>query len=301
MQRTKDINCTDLEATQIHLYPSEREYQATFCVYFFGTFRLLSNNKPLDGTLWHRSKIKSLLKWFLLHPDQPFAADHLIDLFWPDALGDAGYRNLRINIHYLRHLLEPSISRGQESKFIRRVSGSFYAFHIDDSWWIDVWECQHQLELARKMDRAGHDEQAISHYRKALRYLERQFLPEDTYKNYMDSYQSLYNRLHLQALERLSELYLQKREYSEALEHAYQMLNLDPYHEPAIRMITDIYRLQGNISAAIRVRRIFQDRFKAELGIELEEDDQIDINAIAKTLRPSRSFHSNDPLSLTHF
>src|SRR4051812_12146521 len=107
---------------QSSLHTYEREHQAKFRVYLFGSFQVLQNNMPLEGPAWRRTRLQSLMKWFLLNPEKPFSADYLADLFWPDAPMQASHRNLRVNIHYLRHLLEPTIARGQESTFICRLS-----------------------------------------------------------------------------------------------------------------------------------------------------------------------------------
>ncbi|WP_165423067.1 AfsR/SARP family transcriptional regulator [Ktedonosporobacter rubrisoli] len=255
--------------TQASLHPYEREQQAVFRVYLFGSFRVFQNNTSLEDPIWRRTRIQSLLKWFILNPEKPFSADYLADLFWPQASTLAAHRNLRVNIHYLRHLLEPGIARGQESSFIRRLTNNFYLFHRDDTWWVDVWELQRQFEMAQQIDLSGNRKKAAFFYSKITDYFERGFLPEDVYEDYVQPYRDRYERHHLQILRCLIEIHLQNNELDEALEYAYRTLSIDPYNQIAVNTIIDIYCKQGNHVGAMRVFNKFRDSVQAELGLEI--------------------------------
>ncbi|GCE45389.1 DNA-binding SARP family transcriptional activator [Thermosporothrix hazakensis] len=250
------------------LLAQRQEQQAAFRAYFFGPFRLIQQNRVVEGPIWRRNKIRSLLKWFLLHPDRPFSSDYLVELFWPDTPAEAAHRNLRVNIHYLRYLLEPCIDRGQESQYICRLANNFYLFRRDASWWCDVWEVQRLLDEAKEQERDGNSNRAAFLYRKLVSYFERGFLPEDIYEEHLIPFRSQYERLHLQMLTRLIDISMEKRELDDAAEYAYQILAIDPLHEPAIKKLLSIYRLQGNYSAASRTLHGFRHFFKAELGVE---------------------------------
>ena len=129
-------------------HPREREHGAIYRAYSFGQFRLLCKDRPIREAMWRRNKAKALLKWFLLNPGKLCSADEFIDLFWPDLPLETACGNLHVTMHCLRHLLEPSLSPRQESKFIRRQTNNFYWFDMDETWWTDITDVQHLFDTA---------------------------------------------------------------------------------------------------------------------------------------------------------
>lgn len=271
----------DAQSKITQLHPREREQNALFRVYLFGPFRLLHEKQPLGEPVWRRSKAKSLLKWFILHPGELCSADQLVDLFWPEVSPEAAYSNFHVTIHYLRRLLEPTITRGQDSLYIRRHTNNFYQLVIDAGWWSDVLEVQNLLEGAKRLERTGEDTKAAFCYRKIVSYCERGFLPEDTYEEAFHQYRRHYDCLYQQALLRLIEIYQQRNELHEVLEYAYQALHQDPYYEPAIKAVASVYIGQGNVSGAARMLDEFERFLDEELSIEPGKD----IQALRKSIQ----------------
>lgn len=249
-------------------HPREREYSALYRTYFFGQFRLLAQEKPVKETMWRRNKVKALLKWFLLNPGKLCSADEFIDLFWPEVPLETASGNLYVTIHCLRHLLEPDLGPREASKFIHRQSNNFYWFALDESWWTDIAEVQHLFDTARTFDAQGDDVKASFYYRKVVGHCCQGFLPEDEAEPWLRSYRQHYEYIYLQVLVRLIQLYQQRDEWEEMLEYAYQALSLDPYCEPAMRAIVDVYFRQGNMGMAMRKLDDFRSLLQQELGIE---------------------------------
>ena len=219
------------EVSGVHLHSREREQRARFRVHLFGAFRVLRQGQTLDELKWRRNKAKSLLKWFLLHPGGLYSSDQLIDLFWPDQYEEASHRNLHVTMHSLRHVLEPTLSRGQESSFIRRTTTNFYQFRVDETWWIDTVEVERFYEEAKRYDKLGDYERAVFYYREVVSYCKQEFLPEDVYEECFQLSRRQYQRYHSSALTRLIEVALQNHELDDVLDYAYQSLLLDqvPY------------------------------------------------------------------------
>ena len=86
-----------------HLSQSHARYKA----YFFGSFRITLDERPLGEPAWRRNKAKALLKWFLLNPSELFSLEQLSKLFWPDIAREVAASNVHVTLHYLRHVLEP--------------------------------------------------------------------------------------------------------------------------------------------------------------------------------------------------
>lgn len=252
---------------QSALHPREREQQAVYRAYSFGQFRLFGADKPIKEPVWRRNKAKTLLKWFILNPGKLCSADQFIDLFWPDLPLETAMGNLHVTVHFLRHLLEPSLGPRQESKFIRRQTNNFYWFHMDDSWWTDTSEVQHLFETAKLYDRAEEYLKASYYYRKVVSYCSAGFIPEDINAEWLRPYRQHYEYIYSQVLVRLLHIYQQRNELEEVLEYAYLALELDPYCEPAIKAIIDAYLKQGNVAMARHRLENFHVFLHQELGM----------------------------------
>lgn len=253
-------------------HPREREYNALYRAYFFGRFRLLSQEGLFKETMWRRTKVKALLKWFLLNPGKLCSADEFIDLFWSDLPLETASGNLHVTIHCLRHLLEPSLSSRETSKFIRRQSNNFYWFETDETWWTDIAEVQHLFETAKAYDACGEDVKASFYYRKVVSHCGLGFLPEDEAEQWLRPYRQQYDYIYLQVLVRLIQIYQQRHELEEVLEYAYLALSMNPYCEPAMKAIIDVYFKQGNVGKAIHSLDDFGHFLRQELGVEMSKE-----------------------------
>jgi DNA-binding SARP family transcriptional activator len=272
-------------------YPYEREKNALLRIHLFGPFRLCYAEQPQKQTIWRRNKAKSLLKWFILHSDKPCSAEQLALIFWPDVPPENAYKNLYVTIHYLRRLLEPSLTQGQHSTFIRLHTNNFYQFHRNETLWTDIFEVQELLEAAEEMHALGEHLKAAFYYRKIASYCEQDFLPEDIYDDCFQPHRRYYERLYLQTLLRLMKIGELHNEFHEVLEYAYLALRLDPFYEPAVKAITTVHIEQGNASGAIRILNEFQKLLKEELGIDPSKDilelrQKIPNSALQYTVKP---------------
>ena len=249
-------------------HPREREQQASYRVYSFGQFRLFSNERAIKEPMWRRSKAKTLLKWFVLNPDKLCSADQFIDLFWPDLPLDAAMGNLHVTIHFLRHLLEPTLCSRQESKFVRRQANNFYWFHMDETWWTDTSDVEQFFENAKAYDRREDYSKALYYYRKIVSYCSLGFIPEDESEPWLQPYRQHYSYMYSQVLVRLIQIYQLRNEMEEVLEYAYLALAVNPYCEPAIRAIIDAHLKEGNTSMAIHKLENFHHSLQDNLGME---------------------------------
>jgi len=260
--------------TSIALRLHEQENAAFHRVYFFGPFRLFRGSATCE-LRWRRNKAKSLLKWFILNRGKLFSADQLIDLFWPDMPLESASKNLYVTIHYLRHLLEPELTSGQQSSFIRRNPNNFYWFEMDESWWVDVVNLHHLLDHARELDKHGEATKAAFYYQKVVSYCERGFLSEDTYEQCFQIYRQQYDLHFSQALTRLIQIYLQHNDLERVLEYSHQALQVDPYCEQAACAIAKAHFLQGNAPKAFKQLNDFHRFLQEELGLDPSEEFQL--------------------------
>ena len=254
------------------LHPREYEHQATYRAYLFGPFKLFYRDQPMGELMQRRNKARLILKWFLLNPGKLGAADEFIDLFWPEISSDKALGNFHVTMHYLRHILEPSLNARQESSFIHRKPNNFYWFQMDERWWTDTSHLEMLLERARDADLGGNDRKAAYYYRKVAGYCNQGFLTDDESQDWLLPYRSRYKHIYSQVLMRLIHLHTQWHELEEVLEYAYQSLSIDSYNETAIQAIVDAHLQQGNISLAQRRHDAFWSALTQDLGLHPKKE-----------------------------
>jgi DNA-binding SARP family transcriptional activator len=257
-----------IQTEQYYIHPCELEQMAAYRAYFFGQFRLFHNSQPVGELEWRRNKAKTLLKWFLLNPGKLYTADQLIDLFWNDIEPDAAMRNLHVTIHYLRRLIEPSLSPRQESSFLHSGKGGFYWFELHSSWWTDVMAIRQLYTTAKEFDQRHEYSKAMFRYRKIAHSCSLGFLPNDVAEDAFLPYRREFECIYYLVLVRLMHICLEKDELEDVLEYAYQALQLDRYCEIAIKSIVKAYIRQNKVISAIRKLDEFRSTLKEELGIE---------------------------------
>jgi DNA-binding SARP family transcriptional activator len=254
-------------STRDFIHSCEHEHQATYRGYLFGQFRLLYGKEPVGEVMRRRNKARMLLKWFLLNPGKLCSADEFIDLFWPEVSSETSLGNFHVTMHYLRHMLEPKLNTRQESTFIRRTPNNFYWLEVDENWWTDISDIQGFLELAREYELSQNERKAAFYYRKVASYCSLGFLPEDEAESWLLPYRRHYEHMYSQALMRLVQLYMQRNEFEEVLEYAYQLLQINPYSEMATQAIVNVHWQQGNVLTAQCRLEAFWDALQRDLGL----------------------------------
>lgn len=232
------------------VHSREYEYGATYRAYLFGPFRLLCGEQSVGELMQRRNKARMILKWFLLNPGKLGSADEFIELFWPEFPPEKALGNFHVTMHYLRHMLEPTLTARQESAFIHRKPNNFYWFQMDERWWMDTSDLEMLLERARECDLHGDDRRAAYYYRKVASYCQLGFLPEDEGEGWLRPYRTRYKHLYSQVLMRLIQIHTRWNEVEDILEYAYQSMLHDPYNETAIRAIIEVHLQQGNVALA---------------------------------------------------
>lgn len=240
--------------------PRSESYEASL----FGPFRITLSGRPLGEPTWRRNRARTLLKWFLVNPAELFSEEQLCFLFWPDRGREKAANNLHVTLHYLRHVLEPSLAPRCPSTFIRRNGQGYYWFDPQDLWWTDVLEVRALSAAAKEARRKGEISRAIALYEQSIAYYRLTFLPEDVYEDVFATHRCEHDIAHTESLNQLMHLYLRVGQLPSALSCAMQVLSIDPYREDAVKTIVHVYLRQGNFTSALRQLDDFLDTLRQD-------------------------------------
>jgi DNA-binding SARP family transcriptional activator len=254
------------------IHSQEYEQEADYRAYFFGPFRVLHDGQPLGENGQRREKAALVLRWLLLNPGRPLAADELLEQFWPGQEPAKAMVKFHVTMHCMRRMLEPELPARQESSFIRRGPGNFYRFDPAGQWWTDAAEVERLLSRAHACDAHGDRHRASFYYRQVARYCSMGFLAGEPDVAGMNGYRRRIQEIHSVVLMRLLHLEGDSVPREELLDYAYHLLRIDQCNEVANRLIIDAYLDSGNTARAARRLDRYCDSLTRELGLQPSHD-----------------------------
>ncbi|MFQ5435819.1 MAG: AAA family ATPase, partial [Anaerolineae bacterium] len=211
-------------------------------------------DKPL--THFRSAKVRGLLIYLALTPQQAHAREVLAALFWPDEPETVAKQNLRQSLFRLRKVLGDVNSQKEPYLLVTRATVQLNSAS-DHS--LDVADFLAALER-------GESKTAVSHYHgDLLPSFSCDSLPFD---NWLRQERERYHRLALDALFTLTSDRLAQANYQSAQTLARQQLQLEPWREEAHRQLIQALALQGERSAALAHYETCRATLAEELGIE---------------------------------
>lgn len=230
----------------------------TLTAHLLGTFRVSVNDRPVENRPGGRGR--AMLKYLLIHHDQPTPRDVLMDVFWPDANPEAARNRLHVALHNIR--LE-----------LRAVTGipvvifedGAYSLNPDFHLWVDVDEFDRHVEKGRRLEAAGQIAKAAAEYEPAISLYQSDLLAEDPYEEWPVLARERLRVAYLDTLDRLSHIYFDRGEYAACVTLCQLVLARDNCREDAHCLLMHCYGRQGQHYLALRQYQACVEALKAEL------------------------------------
>lgn len=228
----------------------------------FGGLNVSVHEQPI--LKWPRKKAKLVLIQVLFH-QRGIHRESLTDWLFPDADLEQGNRNLDVQLHSLRKLLEPDRKRGQEWSVIRFLDAC-YSFNWEYSHQWDVKEFEHGFQLWKQ---SLEDENiALIAAQKCLDFYQGPLLPElDFAENWIDIRES-YHLKALELIQWLLDYHYHRAEWDKAEYLAEKLLEWDSCNEEGYHWLLTV---TGERQDRTKLEAIYQRmirNFKKELDIE---------------------------------
>ncbi len=219
-------------------------------IYTLGGFRLLKDGKPVEFSGKVQRKPLELLKTLIALGGAEIGEEHVVDLLWPDADGDAAHSAFTTTLSRLRRLL------GTE-KAIRFHEGRAT---VDPHYcWIDVWAFARMVGKVEALWKAGdpgsqeQEEEATKLARKAMDLYAGNFLPGDEGLYWTASYRGRFKDKYLRLVGKLGAFLTRMDRWEEAMDCYQRALEIDPLAEEVYQQIMICYRRLGQPTKAIEV------------------------------------------------
>lgn len=221
---------------------------------------------PINCAELRRARVRELLAVLVLEPTLP--RDRAVDLLWPELDVDAGQRNLRVTLTYLRRVLEPDRPAGEASYHLR-ADADAVRLVASPALRVDLWDLRRLTGEATAARRAGDVERAAALLDEATRHWRGAPLRDLDRVAGFDAEIEQVRLLQVASLLELGTLRLTMGESGAASAAAEQVLAIEPYAEAAHRLaIAASAHRHDRARVAAAVERA--ERALDELGVDPE-------------------------------
>lgn len=250
-------------------------------VKLFGAFSIVYADEPIASL--NAARLQSLLAYLLLNRDVPQTRQQIAFHFWSETTDAQAQTNLRQLLHTLKRRLP--------------TAGDYLLVNEHTVGWrgaaaytLDVAEFEQALLVETKaVGRAkiGALTRAVATYTGDL-------LP-GCYEEWIIPVRERLAQAFVLALEQLTLLHEERREYAAAITHAQRLLRYDPIHEATYRHLMRLLALTGDRSAALRIYHTCVTVLERELAVPPSIATQ---EAYARLLHVDESHRSVPPARL---
>lgn len=216
----------------------------------FGNFLVgWENNEPVK---WRAEKTKEIFAFLLLNQGCNVSKDELLDKLWPEDDPEKAIRQLYNGIYYIRKALE---NYGIDKTMINvNNSYSLMLGHVD-------YDVENFCKKAEDIKNLTIDE---------LKQLD--ILYTDDYLRgddflWADFERERLSNLYCQCLLKLSDRYIEKKQWEDAEVILLKAYGRYPFEESITERLMTIYKLTQNKHKALKHFEIFSDLMKKELGV----------------------------------
>lgn len=234
---------------------------ALVTVRMLGPFELAVDGQPV--TMWHGYLGPSVLKYLLAQPKRAGHRDVLLDVFWPSVAPEVARNRLQVALSGVRRSLE-AVTQAQLIEF--HNSNYIVGTSVDVERDIDAFE--RLIESGRQEEINGHTDRAIESLKEAVALYRGDFLADTPYEEWAILLRETLRVRHLDLLDRLARLLLERERIGECIDIAQRILNEDMCREDAHRLLMRCYALQGRTRQALRQFDLCRRSLRDAIGVD---------------------------------
>jgi DNA-binding SARP family transcriptional activator len=212
---------------------------------------------------WNNLKARGVFQYLLIHQGRPVRRDVLMELQWPEHSHNSARNNLNVALYSLRNTLAGT-GRGIQPVLYQ---DGCYVLNPELTWWTDRNDFLAALARAQSVRRAGHSQQAINIYQRAIQLYRGALFEDDPAGEWYLPEQRELNELYLQALQDLAVVYMDLGMLSAAVQISQLAIKTDPCCESAHRLLMRCFALQHQQQLVSRQYRFCVTALHNELGV----------------------------------
>ena len=227
-------------------------------IWTLGRFQVERGGIPVPPTAWRRQAAMVLLKLLVLAERHRLPREHISSYLWPDADAATGRDNLSGALHALRRALEPDLTSGARSQYLRQ-DGPSLVLHLDEHDWVDY----HAFEAL--LTEAGAANDPLPQLEAAVALYGGDLLPEEQDVWCVAAREALRLRWH-GVLLALAEAQAARHHLDRALSTLTRLLAADRTNEEAARRLMGMLARQGRRAEAMQIFNRLATALEDDLG-----------------------------------
>jgi DNA-binding SARP family transcriptional activator len=235
-------------------------------LWVLGGFELRLAGRELDWSRL-RPRARTTLRLLALHEGRPVHRETLVETLWPDLSASAGMHSLQVAVSSLRRFLDPGAARG-ESELLARA-GDTYQLSLPAGSRSDLAEfeaCLRRWRELRAVPGATAAAAAVAALRRALVLYRGDLLPEDGPAEWVVRERDRLRHDAAEAATALGAAEFAAGDPATAARVLERALRIDPFRDPAWRLLIRAHSDVGDVAAAARARLDYT-RVLTDLGV----------------------------------
>ncbi len=235
-------------------------------IHLLGSFRVTVHGVAVDEAQWGRRKSKTLMKLLALQPlrqeVRQMHREELMEFLWPGVDTGQALNSLHKTLYAARRVLEPGLTDGGASKYLR-MRDQLVVFQCADDVVVDVSEFEALADTALK---TGNRDQFAA----ALSVWQGDLLPEDLYEDWSSVRREQLRAKREQLLLRLAAFYEETGDSVQGIEAWQSLIAGNPCNEEAHRGLMRLYFAEGQRYLAVNQFRECADVLRRDLDADPE-------------------------------
>ncbi|MGH3436115.1 MAG: BTAD domain-containing putative transcriptional regulator [Sciscionella sp.] len=228
----------------------------------FGRFSVRRDGIEVDERLWTRRKAVEIFWLLCIRERHSIGREEAIELLWPEGIPDSANLKFRVALHALRNVLEPDRAPRAASDVVHATPD-----RLDLTADVEL-----DLDMFRDLAKAagsGTEPTALLAAGGAIDLYRGPFLADAPYLDWLQPTRGACQATFISLCDRVARAYLDAANYDKAAALARRVIDEDPYHERAYRLLAEAHLRNGDQTAATRAFGDCRRRIVDELGIEL--------------------------------
>ena len=226
----------------------------------FGGFKLWRSDQVIEPQFWKREKARHLFQLLVANRDHWLHRDQIVNMLWSDQSIENPDNYLKVILNTLNQVLEPDRPKGESSFFVERQQDR-YRLNPKARIVIDADLFTKEVAEGTKFSLT-----------RAINLYQGRFFAGNFIQEWLTVDEQYYHQQFILAAEKLTEIHIKEKEYQQALEITYKMLNEDILYEPTYRLQMTIFSEMGNISLVKETYKRCQTVFREQLGSQISEN-----------------------------